>query len=115
MSDNFPQDTLDSTVDPLVTVPDKPCPLSAKFISNSTATIGTKEDKSHCVISRQQLVDKTTTVMAKEDKHQCLSPMQQLVGDMDKQKIIQGNLKNILDMDNHKKIEGVLNLDEDTD
>ena len=94
---------------------DKPCPLSTKFISNSTATIGTKENKSHCLISRQQLVDKTATVMAKENKSQCLSLMQQLIGDMDEQKIIQGNLKNILDMDNHKTIESVLNLDEETD
>ena len=96
-------------------VPNKPCLFSARFISNSTTKVGTKEDKSHCLISRQQPVDKTATVMAKEDKSQCLSPMQQLVGDMDEQKIVQGNLKNILDMDNHKIIEGVLNLDEDTD
>ena len=96
-------------------VSNKPCPFFARFITNSTAKVGTKEDKSHCLISRQQLVDKTATIMAKEDKSQCLSPMQQLVGDMDEQKIVQGNLKNILDMDNHKIIEGVLNLDEDTD
>nr|POE72575.1 hypothetical protein CFP56_62079 [Quercus suber] len=34
--------------------------------------------------------------MAKEDKSQFLSHMQQLVGDVDKQKIIEENLKNIL-------------------
>ena len=34
---------------------------------------------------------------------------------MDKQKIIEGNLKNILDMDNYKIVEGDLNLDVDTD
>ena len=44
--------------------------------------------------------------MAKEDKSQWFSPMQQLIGDVDKQEIMEGNLKNILDMDNHKIIEG---------
>ena len=40
--------------------------------------------------------------------------MQQLIGDVDKQEIMEGNLKNILDMDNHKIIEGDLNLDVNT-
>ena len=39
--------------------------------------------------------------------------MEQLVGDMDKQKIIEVNLKNILDMDNHKIVEGDFNFDVD--
>ena len=52
--------------------------------------------------------------MAKEDKSQWFSPMQQLIGDVDKQEIMEGNLKNILDMDNHKIIEGDLNLDVNT-
>ena len=52
--------------------------------------------------------------MAKEDKSQWFSPMQQLIGNVDKHEIIEGNLKNILDMDNHKIIERDLNLDVDT-